>query len=76
MNPSNNLAFFVNPSIRKGKEGEEVLPSFWSDNYFSILPGKTKELTVEFQKSGLVGEEAYLKLDGWNIVHQVFKIDK
>lgn len=76
MNSSSNLAFFVNPSIRKGKEGEEVLPSYWSDNYFSILPGKAKELTVEFQKSELDGEEAYLKLDGWNIVPQIIKIDE
>ena len=74
MNSSKNLAFFVNPSIRNGKEGDEILPSFWSDNYFSILPGQTKELTVEFQKSELTGEEAYLKLDGWNIVHRVVKM--
>ena len=74
MNSSNNLAFFVNPSIRRGKRGEEVLPSFWSDNYFSILPGKTKTLMVEFQKSDLDGEEAYLKLDGWNIVSQRIRI--
>jgi hypothetical protein len=73
-NPSPNLTFFVNPSIRKGKEGGEVLPSFWSDNYFSILPGKTKELTVEFRKSDLGGEEAYLKLDGWNIIPQLIRI--
>jgi len=76
MNTSNDLAFFVNPSIRKEKEGEEVRPCFWSDNYFSILPGKTKELTVEFQKSELVGEEAYLKLHGWNVVQQVIKMDR
>ena len=73
-NPSDSLAFFINPSIRKGKDGEEVLPSFWSDNYFCLLPGKTKELTVEFRKSDLAGKEAYLKLDGWNIVHQLIRI--
>jgi len=51
-----------------------MLPSFWSDNYFSILPGKTKELTVEFQKSDLGGKEIYLKLDGWNIVPHLIRI--
>lgn len=66
-NSSSELAFFVNPSICKGKEGEEVLPSFWSDNYFSILPGKTKKLKVEFKKSELGEEEAYLRMDGWNL---------
>ncbi|UCC38690.1 MAG: hypothetical protein JSV96_12805 [Candidatus Aminicenantes bacterium] len=73
-NPSNNLAFFINLSICKGNKGGEVLPCFWSDNFFSILPGKTKELSVDFYKSDLEGEPPYLKLDGWNIVHQIIKI--
>lgn len=74
-NPSSNLAFFINPSIRKGREGGEVLPSFWSDNYFSILPGKSKELGVEFRKSDLSGEVPFLKVDGWNMAHHLIKIN-
>jgi len=74
-NPSEHLAFFIHPSILEGKTGEEVLPSFWSDNYFSLLPGRTKKLTVEFQKSDFDGKEAYLKLDGGNIKNQKVKID-
>jgi len=75
-NSSDTLAFFVNPSIRKGEDGEEILPSFWSDNFFSILPGKTKELTVEFQRSKLEGTKAFLRMEGWNIVSQTIGIDK
>ncbi len=74
-NPSGYLAFFIHPSIRKGKEGGEVLPSFWSDNYFSLLPGKSRQITVEIQKSGLDGQQAYLKLDGWNILPRLVKIE-
>lgn len=74
-NPSNFLAFFVNPSIRKVKTGEEVLPCFWSDNYFSVLPGKDKELNVEFQKQEFGSGGLVLKLDGWNIVTQTIQID-
>jgi hypothetical protein len=74
-NPTENLAFFVNPSIRKGKIGEEVLPCFWSDNYFSILPERHKELTVEFQKQEFKSEGLVLKLDGWNVVSQTIQID-
>ena len=74
-NPSNNLAFFINPSIRKGREGEGVLPTFWSDNYFSILPGKTRELSIEFHKSELGRVAPYLELDGWNIAHQLIRIN-
>jgi hypothetical protein len=67
VNNSDAIAFFVNPSIRKGKKGPEVLPSFWNDNYFSILPGKAKDVTVEFESEQLEDEEPYLKVEGWNI---------
>ena len=74
-NSSDTFAFFVNPSIRKGRDGEEVLPSFWSDNYFSILPGRTKELTVEFQRLMVEGTKVFLRIEGWNIVRQTIGID-
>jgi exo-1,4-beta-D-glucosaminidase len=74
-NASETLAFFVNPSVRKGKESQEILPSFWSDNYFSILPGKAKDVTVEFEGAHLDGEESYLKLEGWNISPKLIKLD-
>ena len=50
-NPSETIAFFVNPSVRKGKDGGEILPSFWSDNYFSLLPGQSKDVEVESANS-------------------------
>ena len=75
VNASETLAFFVNPSVRKGREGQEILPSFWSDNYFSILPGKDREVTVEFEGAYLEGEEYYLKLEGWNIPPRLIKLD-
>lgn len=75
VNTSETLAFFVNPSVRSGKEGEEILPSFWSDNYFSLLPGKTKEVTVEFEDEFLEGEDVYLKVEGWNVPSKLIKLD-
>jgi len=74
-NASDALAFFVNPSIRSGKEGKEVLPSFWSDNYFGILPGGSKEVTVEFYEPHLEEEKSCLKLEGWNIPPKLLKLD-
>jgi beta-galactosidase/beta-glucuronidase len=74
VNNSKTLAYFVNPSIRKGKGGPEVLPSFWSDNYFSILPGKAREVTVEFEREQLEGEEPCLRVEGWNIRTKLVKL--
>jgi hypothetical protein len=73
-NNAESLAFFVNPSVRKGKDGGEILPSFWSDNYFSLLPGQSKDVEVEFSDADLISEEVYLKLEGWNISPKLIKI--
>lgn len=62
-NPSDKLAFFNRFMITKGDKGDEVLPSFWSDNFFSLLPGEEKIITVRFSKQDLDGEKPVLALD-------------
>jgi exo-1,4-beta-D-glucosaminidase len=66
-NPSSTLAFSVNPKILKGVSNEMVLPVFWDDNYFSLLPKEKRTLNVEFDSKALGGEKPLLKIDGWNI---------
>jgi exo-1,4-beta-D-glucosaminidase len=67
VNPSEHLAFFVNPILTRGPEGEEILPTFWSDNYFSILPGETKTVTATVDRFRLDGTAPYVRLEGWNV---------
>ncbi len=62
-NTSARLAFFNRFMITKGKGGEEVLPTFWSDNFFSLLPGEEKTVTARFDKQDLDGEEPVLTID-------------
>ena len=45
-NPSKQLAFMNRLMLIDSQTGEEILPSFWSDNYFSLLPGEEKELSL------------------------------
>jgi exo-1,4-beta-D-glucosaminidase len=66
-NPSEHLAFFVNPILTRGPNGDEVLPTFWSDNYFSILPGETRTVVAYADRIRLEGEAAYVRLEGWNV---------
>jgi exo-1,4-beta-D-glucosaminidase len=74
-NPTQHLAFFINTSIRKGRNGEEILPSFWSENYVSILPRKTKKLSVRFSQGLLEGQTPFLKINGWNIIPRTLEIE-
>jgi exo-1,4-beta-D-glucosaminidase len=68
-NPSASLAFSVNPKIIKNNSKELVLPIFWEDNYFSLLPKEKRSLKVEFNAENMDGETPILAIDGWNIKH-------
>jgi len=66
-NPSDALAFFINPTIIKGLHGTEVLPVYWETNDFSLLPHDSITVTAVFDRSLLDGKEPHLMLEGWNI---------
>jgi len=66
-NPSEHLAFFINPKLLKGLHGEELLPTYWSAKYFSILPKESKEVEVRFDTDELSSSDPYLMVEGWNI---------
>ncbi|MBG0860411.1 MAG: hypothetical protein IQL11_12980 [Bacteroidales bacterium] len=69
-NPSATLAFAVNPKIIKDVSKDLVLPVFWDDNYFSLLPGEKRELKVEFYAADAGTEKPALAIEGWNIVKE------
>jgi exo-1,4-beta-D-glucosaminidase len=66
-NASKSLAFMTHLAIAKGKGGDDVAPILWSDNYVSMLPKETRELTGTFDASELEGKAPFLEVDGWNI---------
>ncbi len=63
-NPSKQLAFFINPQL--WNDVEEIMPSYWSSNYFSLAPGEKLTLIVSCPKA-LTLKIPHLKLEGWNI---------
>ena len=66
-NPSKSIALMVHLQLRRARSGQRVLPVFYSDNYFSLLPGEGKSLTIEAAIADLSGEEPLLAVDGWNV---------
>jgi exo-1,4-beta-D-glucosaminidase len=66
-NKSGCVAFMVHPRITRGKGGEDVTPIFWSDNYFSLMPGEKKAVTARFDSTSLHGAAPELVLEGWNV---------
>jgi mannosylglycoprotein endo-beta-mannosidase len=64
-NDGPSLAFMVQVKLLEDKTGKPVRPTFYSDNFISLLPGEERVLTVEPQTapSGAV----HLALEGWNV---------
>jgi hypothetical protein len=51
--------------------GEDVLPTFYGDNYISLMPGDSKTVTVEFNSKYLKGGVPSFHLDGWNVAEKI-----
>jgi exo-1,4-beta-D-glucosaminidase len=66
-NTSNSVAFMVHPRLTKGPDGDDLVPIFWDDNYFSLLPGEEKTVSASFAVADLAGSKPSLTLDGYNI---------
>jgi exo-1,4-beta-D-glucosaminidase len=66
-NKSDSVAFMVHPRLTRGKGGEDLTPVFWSDNYFSLLPGEKKSVTARFDSTLLQGATPELVVEGWNV---------
>jgi exo-1,4-beta-D-glucosaminidase len=66
-NASNSVAFMVHPRLTKGQDGDDLVPIFWDDNYFSLLPGEEKSVAASFLKSDLNGQQPFLYIDGYNV---------
>ncbi|MGB7438688.1 MAG: glycoside hydrolase family 2 protein [Candidatus Acidiferrum sp.] len=75
-NPSTNVAFQVHLRVTKGKDGDDVVPIFWDDNYFSLLPGEEKIVTATYSVSDADGKPIVLELDGFNISPATFNLSR
>ncbi len=63
-NNSKTPVLAVHLTLRDAKTGKHILPAYYEENYFSLLPGKTREIQIE---SPGVTRDATVSLDGWNI---------
>jgi hypothetical protein len=62
------MAFFIHVALLNSETGEEVLPVRWDDNYFSLVPGESREVSATHLKEDLQGVRPVLDVGGWNIL--------
>ncbi|MFY9115929.1 MAG: discoidin domain-containing protein [Bacteroidales bacterium] len=49
------------------KSKEQILPVFYSDNFFSLMPGEKKKVTITLKDEDTQGEKPRVLIDGFNL---------
>lgn len=62
-NPSEHIAFFERAVITGAKDGDELLPIEYDNNYVTVFPGETVEIRGVLPKSA---KAAWIMLDGYD----------
>jgi hypothetical protein len=50
-----------------GTDGEQILPVKYSDNYFHLLPGERKTISINWKPFDARGTNPQLKISGYNV---------
>ena len=66
-NGTRTVAFMPRLELLRAGSGERVLPTLYSDNYLSILPGESRLITARCKTADLAGAKPKLNLDGYNV---------
>jgi exo-1,4-beta-D-glucosaminidase len=66
-NPTKSLAFFVRLKLDVSPGGDEILPVTWEDNYVTLLPGETREITARYDAASLGPADPVLEVSGYNV---------
>jgi exo-1,4-beta-D-glucosaminidase len=67
-NASSSIAFMAHLRLTRGPGGDDVVPIFWSENYFSLFPGEERVVTGTYDSSALERKSAVIVVDGYNVV--------
>jgi len=73
-NPAQTIALAIRLKVQRADSGARVLPVFYSDNYFSLLPGESRTISVTFDDATLAGASPKLLAEGWNVKPEEIRI--
>jgi hypothetical protein len=60
------VAFAIRVQVVRTKTGEQILPAFVSDGYFTLLPGETRSVEVQFDEALLGNDSPRLIAEPYN----------
>ena len=59
MNPSKNIAMNLKFNLRSAETGEIILPAYFSDGYFHLMPGERRVVEMSSPEAGVISVEGY-----------------
>lgn len=65
-NTGKHWALLNKIKLKDKATGESILPVFFDDDYVSLMPGESREITMRVDKANLQGKSPMLYLEGWN----------
>lgn len=71
-NTSRTIAFFTQLQLLDEND-KPIRPSFYSDNFFSLLPGERKAIRIETNAQKLVANSKLI-LKGWNVKKEIYNL--
>ena len=72
-NTGKSLSFFTQIQWLN-KDGSPIRPSFYTDNFISLLPGESTNVTIETALKNIPKEPCFLVVKGFNVKEQRFEI--
>src|SRR5260370_11988851 len=66
-NSGTQIALMAHVQLRRKRDGERVLPVYYSDNYVSLVPNESRTITIEAATGDFKGETAVVLVGGCNV---------
>ena len=66
-NPSKDPALMVRLKAVRAKNGDRILPAFFSDNFVCLMPGERRSIEVQLDNADTRGETPGIAIDGFNV---------
>src|ERR1035437_1849451 len=66
-NDNKGVALAVRLKVVDPATGLLVAPVIYSGNYFSLVPGESREIAIEYQAKKVAGKDVTVMVEGWNV---------
>jgi len=73
-NTGKSVAFFVHLRALKEKDGEDILPLIFEDNYLLLAPGESRTIDCSYENRYAGKGTAYISVSSWNLDKEHSKI--